>query len=115
MSAHELLQKVSLLINRQKTGGLINFTINGFTFCGQKRTVNDIPLTQKQAELIELLYENKNRVVSKEEILQTVFGYAQQVQTHTLETHIYKLRQKIADTDSQFIITQDGGYCLKEK
>ena len=93
---------------------MINFSLNGFTFCGQKRTLNDIQLTQKQAELIEFLYENKGKVVTKEQILQSVFGYTQAMQTHTLETHIYKLRQKIGDLEAQFIVTRDGGYCLKD-
>ena len=112
VSAHILYQRAQLLLNRQERGLLINFSLNGFTFCGQKRTINDIPLTQKQAELIEFLYENKGVVVSKEQILQSVFGYTQAMQTHTLETHIYKLRQKIGDLKAQFIATKDGGYCL---
>ena len=90
----------------------MNFTINGFTFNGQSRSINGILLTQKEAELIELLYENKGKTLSKEQILQTVFGYMQQTQTHTLETHIYKLRQKIGDNDAKFILSKDGGYCL---
>ena len=111
-SAQVLLQKVHLLNCWQEKGLFMNFTINGFTFCGQSRSVNGIPLTQREAELIELLYENKDRILSKEEILQAVFGYTQQIQTHTLETHIYKLRQKIGDTQAKFIITKDGGYGL---
>lgn len=112
ISAQKLLQKVNILIQRQQKGLLMNFTINGFTFNGQSRTLNGILLTQKEAELIELLYENKGKTLSKEQILQTVFGYMQQTQTHTLETHIYKLRQKIGDLDAKFILSKDGGYCL---
>lgn len=110
--AHTLLQKVQILMQQQEKGLFMNFTINDFTFCGQTRSVNKIPLTQKEAELIEFLYENKGKFLSKEEILQSVFGYTQQVQTHTLETHIYKLRQKIGDLDAKFIVTKDGGYGL---
>ena len=110
--AQTLLQKVQILMQQQEKGLFMNFTINGFTFCGQTRSVNKIPLTQKEAELIEFLYENKGKFLSKEEILQAVFGYTQQVQTHTLETHIYKLRQKIGDLDAKFIVTKDGGYGL---
>ena len=55
ISAQKLLQKVNILIQRQQKGLLMNFTINGFTFNGQSRSINGILLTQKEAELIELL------------------------------------------------------------
>ncbi len=112
VTAQILLQRVRILLQQQEKGLFMNFTINGFTFCGANRSVNGILLTQKESELIELLYENKDKILSKDEILQSIFGYTQQIQTHTLETHIYKLRQKIGDLDAKFIITKDGGYGL---
>ena len=115
ITANGLIQKVKLLANRQEQGLLVNFTLGNFTFCGQKRTMNGIPLTQKEAEIIQLLYENRNKILSKEEILQDLFGYAQDAQTHTLETHIYKLRQKIGDNDAKFILTQDKGYAIMDE
>lgn len=72
-------------------------------------------LTEKEVAVIQYLYKIKNRIVSKTELLQEVWGYSPDVTTHTIETHIYRLRQKVEqnDSDSQLIITEDGGYLLK--
>ena len=61
------------------------------------------------------MYKNKDRLISKNELLQEVWGYSPDVSTHTIETHIYRLRQKVEhdDPEAQLILTADGGYQLK--
>ncbi len=73
-------------------------------------------LTEKEVAILKHLYKNRQRIVSKNELLQEVWGYAPDVTTHTIETHIYRLRQKVEhdDPDAQLIVTVDGGYKLKE-
>ncbi len=73
-------------------------------------------LTEKEVAILKYLYKNRQHIVSKNELLQEVWGYAPDVTTHTIETHIYRLRQKVEhdDADAQLIITVDGGYQLKE-
>ena len=73
-------------------------------------------LTEKEVAILKHLYKNRQRIVSKNELLQEVWGYAPDVTTHTIETHIYRLRQKVEhdDQDAQLIVTVDGGYKLKE-
>ncbi len=115
ITAETLIKKVSLLARQIEKGLLLRFEEQGFTFCGRERTLNGVPLTQKEAELIEFLYENKDRIVTREELLQNIFGYNQSAETHTVETHVYKLRQKIGDDNGALIITKDGGYCLALK
>ena len=66
--------------------------------------------------VLKYLYKNRDRIVSKNELLQEVWCYAPDVTTHTIETHIYRLRQKVEhdDVEAQLIMTVDGGYQLKE-
>lgn len=70
-------------------------------------------LTEKETQIICFLYENKEETVSKETLLAQIFGYKEETETHTVETHIYKLRQKIKDETGLFIRTTDGGYTLR--
>ncbi len=72
-------------------------------------------LTEKEVAVIKYLYKNKDKVVTKTDLMQEVWGYAADVATHTVETHIYRLRQKVEhdNDDAQLIITSDGGYQLK--
>lgn len=74
-----------------------------------------IKLTEKEVAIIRYLYKAQNKIVSKNELLQEVWGYSPDVTTHTIETHIYRLRQKVEhdDLSAQLIVTEDGGYKLK--
>lgn len=80
-----------------------------------KRNNEEIKLTEKEVSILKYLYKNKDRLVSKNELLQEVWGYSPDVSTHTIETHIYRLRQKVEhdDPEAQLILTADGGYQLK--
>lgn len=68
-------------------------------------------LTEKEAGLIMVLYENYQTPLTKKDILKKVWGYNITMDTHTLETHIYRLRQKIKN-DSKFLQTKTNGYVL---
>ena len=72
-----------------------------------------ISLTEKEIQLLELLLTNK-KSVHKDEILKKVWKYAKDVDTHTVETHIYRLRKKIKDKffDEKFICNDKDGYFL---
>ncbi len=74
----------------------------------------EITLTEKEVEILLYLYKNRQKMVSKEELLDAVWNYAKNVETHTLETHIYRLRQKIEDDPSNpvYLKTKDKGYTL---
>ena len=74
---------------------------------------NFIPLTEKEIQLLELLL-NKKTSINKDEILKQVWKYAADADTHTVETHIYRLRKKIKDTfiDDDFILNTKEGYSL---
>ena len=72
-----------------------------------------IILTEKEVQLLELLL-NKKKSVSKDDILSSVWNYASDADTHTIETHIYRLRKKIFDKfkDDKFILNNKDGYYL---
>jgi DNA-binding response OmpR family regulator len=73
-----------------------------------------LKLTEKEAAILRYLYRAGQRVVSRDVLLQEVWGYNAAVTTHTLETHVYRLRQKIeADPASaRILVTEPGGYKL---
>ena len=70
-------------------------------------------LTEKEIQLLELLLK-KDRPISKNIILSSVWNYSEDADTHTVETHIYRLRKKISDkfTDEKFILNNKDGYYL---
>lgn len=80
-----------------------------------QRNKEVVKLTEKEVAIIKYLYKCRDRIVTKNELLQEVWGYSPDVSTHTIETHIYRLRQKVEheDPDAQLILTEDGGYKLK--
>ena len=79
------------------------------TLAGQK-----LRLTEKETAILQYLNRAKGAVISRDELLREVWGYNANVTTHTLETHIYRLRQKIEldPTNAQLLITDVGGYKL---
>lgn len=73
-----------------------------------------IRLTEKETAIIKFLYRSGEQSVSRETLLADVWGYNAGVSTHTLETHIYRLRQKIERDPShaEILVTEGGGYKL---
>lgn len=73
-----------------------------------------VRLTEKEAAIIKFLYRAGEQIVSRDTLLQDVWGYNAGVSTHTLETHIYRLRQKIERDPShaEILVTEGGGYKL---
>ena len=73
-----------------------------------------IRLTEKEAAILKYLYRAGQKSVSRETLLGEVWGYNAGVTTHTLETHVYRLRQKIEKDPSKatILVTDQGGYRL---
>ena len=96
------------------------FTIGPYTFRPSAKTLvhNDnnkkVRLTEKETSILKYLYRSGASVVGRDALLGEVWGYNAGVTTHTLETHVYRLRQKIeADpSNAQILVTEPGGYRL---
>jgi DNA-binding response OmpR family regulator len=73
-----------------------------------------VRLTEKETNILKYLYRAGEKPVSREELLAEVWGYNAGVTTHTLETHIYRLRQKIEpdSAGAKLLLTEAGGYRL---
>lgn len=71
-----------------------------------------IRLTEKEASIIRYLYRAGQKVVTRDVLLEEVWGYNSGVTTHTLETHVYRLRQKIErdPSNAEILVTENGGY-----
>jgi len=95
------------------------FRIGPFTFQpGSKQLINEkgskLRLTEKETAILRFLYRAGQSVVTRDILLREVWGYNANVTTHTLETHIYRLRQKIErdPAKAQLLVTEAGGYKL---
>ena len=118
--------KVSLIIARikasmrwRKARGTGFAEIGPFEFDMETKTLSseqseDINVTNKEARILKYLLSRKGAIVSRTDLLRHVWGYNSSADTHTVETHIYRLRKKIGRfTDSKaIIITEVGGYRL---
>ena len=96
------------------------FTIGPYTFRPSAKILIDsdgnkkVRLTEKETAILKYLYRAGDAVVVREVLLDEVWGYNAGVATHTLETHIYRLRQKIErdPTNAILLLTESGGYRL---
>ena len=73
-----------------------------------------VRLTEKETSILKYLYRTGDKVVGRDVLLNEVWGYNAGVTTHTLETHIYRLRQKIEPdpSNAKLLVTEPGGYRL---
>jgi DNA-binding response OmpR family regulator len=74
-----------------------------------------VRLTEKETSILKYLYRAGTRSVGRDQLLGEVWGYNAGVTTHTLETHIYRLRQKIEKdpANAAILVTDKGGYRLQ--
>ncbi|MEM6972743.1 MAG: response regulator transcription factor [Pseudomonadota bacterium] len=95
------------------------FVIGPYSFKPSAKLLTDendrrIRLTEKETNILKFLYRAGGRTIDRETLLREVWGYNAGVTTHTLETHVYRLRQKIEPSpgQAQLLLTETGGYRL---
>lgn len=112
-----LLARIRAQLRQHEQSEDATFTVGPYTFKpGQKLLTLDngqkIRLTEKEAAIIRYLYRADQKVVTRDVLLEEVWGYNSGVTTHTLETHVYRLRQKIErdPSNAEILVTENGGY-----
>tara|TARA_B100000949_G_scaffold226117_1_gene231069 strand:+ start:97 stop:708 length:612 start_codon:yes stop_codon:yes gene_type:complete len=113
-----LIEKINIKLIKQKYNNQSYLKVSNYILNLNSRIIsknnNSLKLTEKEINIILFLNDHKNP--QKVSILQNqVWGYLSELETHTVETHIYRLRKKINDhfNDSNFIISTDDGYLIK--
>lgn len=114
-----LLARIRAQLRQHEQSEDATFAVGPYTFKpGQKLLVDarggKIRLTEKEAAIIKYLYRADRKIITRDVLLEEVWGYNSGVTTHTLETHVYRLRQKIErdPSNAELLVTESGGYKL---
>jgi DNA-binding response OmpR family regulator len=114
-----LLARIRAQLRQHEQSEDAVFGIGPYTFKPASKILIDekgakIRLTEKETSILKYLYRSGDKVVSRALLLHEVWGYNAGVTTHTLETHIYRLRQKIEKdpSNAELLVTETGGYKL---
>ena len=115
----ELLARIRTHVQLYQSREDAKITVGNFYFVQGRKTLTHkethktLNLTEKEASIISFLLKKKDEGANKDELLEEVWGYNANMTTHTLETHIYRLRQKISYLDdAPFLVTKNNGYTL---
>ena len=114
-----LLARIRAQLRQHEQSEDAVFQLGQYTFKPAMKMLVDerdrkIRLTEKETNILKFLYRSSEGIVPRDVLLHEVWGYNAGVTTHTLETHIYRLRQKI-ETDpshARLLVTESGGYRL---
>lgn len=117
---NELLARLRAQLRSFENSEDAVFQIGPYTFRPAVKMLHDslknkrIRLTDKEAAILKYLYRAGGKSVGRQVLLNEVWGYNAAVTTHTLETHVYRLRQKIEPDPAQakLLLTEGGGYRL---
>ena len=114
----KLVEKINIQLIKQKYNIQSNFNIKQYCLNINSRILskenNNLKLTEKEIDIILFLYKNK-KTTNVSVLQKEVWRYSPDLETHTVETHIYRLRKKIKDgfKDENFILSQKEGYLIK--
>ena len=114
-----LLARIRAQLRQHEQSEDAVFAIGQYTFKPASKMLIDekgskVRLTEKETSILKYLYRAGEKVVTRDVLLHEVWGYNAGVTTHTLETHIYRLRQKIEKdpSNAELLVTEMGGYKL---
>ena len=118
----ELLARVHTQLRQLKASDDARFELVDLNFVPANKMLHNIDcgrmqaLTEKETTILKFLYCAYPKAVTKDEILAEVWGLRNGLTTHTLETHIYRRRQKIEEnpSEAQILLTDEGGYRLRK-
>ncbi len=114
-----LLARIRAALRQHDQSEDVTFTIGHYTFQPAAKLLetgegSKVRLTDKETSILKYLYRQGPKTISRDILLKEVWGYNNRVTTHTLETHIYRLRQKIErdPANARLLVTEEGGYRL---
>ena len=114
-----LLARIRVQLRQHEHSDHATFRIGHYIFRPSSKLLirddrREVRLTEKETAILKYLYRAGPEVVGREVLLHEVWGYSERVSTHTLETHVYRLRQKIERDPSraEILLTESGGYRL---
>ena len=115
---NKLIEKINIKLIKQKYRQQSDIVLKNYSINLNSKIIskNEISLKLTEKEINIILFLNNKKQRQKTDSLQNeVWGYSSKLETHTVETHIYRLRKKIKETfdDENFIINHDGGYLIK--
>lgn len=114
-----LLARIRTAMRQHEQSEDVVFTIGPYSFQPAARMLEagdggKVRLTDKETSILKFLYRQGPKTITRDILLKEVWGYNNRVTTHTLETHIYRLRQKMErdPSNARLLVTEDGGYRL---
>ena len=120
MSIFKLLERINIEFIKKNFHEKSDMAIGDYNLNLNSREISNqekkLKLTEKEIEAIVYLFKVAGSV-KIQELQSNVWGYQSQLETHTVETHIYRLRKKILKTfnDENFILSKKDGYEIKKK
>jgi DNA-binding response OmpR family regulator len=114
-----LLARIRAHLRQHDHSEAVVLKIGPYTFRPSMKTLvcdgRKVRLTDKESSILKYLYRSSDHVVSRDILLREVWGYSAEATTHTVETHIYRLRQKMERNPSraELLVTEDAGYRLR--
>ena len=115
-----LSKKISIILAKISKSNELTHKIGPFMFFPQKKVImlgdkTKVELTEKEVDILKCLINAGEEIVDKDKLLKQVWNYSSDVTTHTLETHIYRLRQKLEIDSSipRLIISKGGGFTIR--
>ena len=117
---HHLNRTISTILAKISNSNKVTSTIGPFTFFPLKKAImlggkTRVELTDKEVDILKCLINAGEEPVDKNELLKQVWNYSSDITTHTLETHIYRLRQKLEIDPSipRLIISKGGSFMIR--
>jgi DNA-binding response OmpR family regulator len=114
-----LLARIRAALRQHDQSEDVVFTIGPYSFQPANKLLEGqdggkVRLTDKETSILKYLYRQGPKTITRDVLLKEVWGYNNRVTTHTLETHIYRLRQKIErdPSNARLLVTEEGGYRL---
>lgn len=114
-----LLARIRAQLRQFEQSDDATFVIGPYVFHPRSKHLTNsrgskLRLTEKEAAILRFLHKAAPNIVTRDVLLRDVWGYNPNVTTHTLETHIYRLRQKIEENPvrAKLLVTDAGGYRL---